>query len=440
METYERIKQLFERQMEKNAAAVELAINRGLIEAESLDPANPHHRVAVIEYHAEKTVPAKFVRTADLGELGRLINSKNKANREAGWEEIEARLSKGQIKFLTDIIQNRALVTPINDTPSWDKRIVDRLVPVLSDVAAVSESEWHSVRRFIDAATEELIVKARANTKRKATIAAVASGQQVRRAKSADPLLCAIEDGQYERMRNIHIEEIKRERWEEVREAWLACTEDKIKVHLIRLPFEFIEPHLLIALEAEAVVGPTYYSKCQKRWAVPKKILKELSPSALVYHLKAACNGTGKVDAPITGQDLVSDLAPMLVMEALHNPEVTSVTHWLEGLRKARKLLGHKNHPTAPTEQEAAMIECVTASLSGGSSGGDSVDYFSKADSDFTDTVKLFLNLDETAQKRLAGTILSSKVSSYKRRTVEEAMSSLFCGHLTNYDTFGADI
>jgi hypothetical protein len=440
MEINERIKQLFQRQIEKNAAAVTLAMRRGLIEAESLDPANPHHRDAVIKYEAGKTPPAKFVKTADLVELDMLINSKNKANREAGWEEIEARLSEGQTKFLMDIIQNKALVSVTSGTQEWDKRIMDRLVPVLSDVAIVSEDNWQSVRRFINAATEELIVKARANTKRKATIAAVASGQQVRRAKSADPLACAIEEGQYERMRNIHIEEIKRERWEEVREAWLASTEDKIKVHLIRLPFEFIQPHLLTALEAEAAVCPTHFDKCHRKWPVPKKSLKDLSPSALVYHLKAVCNGTSKVDAPITGQDLVSDLAPMLVMEALHNPEVTSVTHWLEGLRKARKLLGYKNHPAARTEQEAAMIECVITSLDGDYINSDSVEYFSRAGSSFADAMKLFLNLDEATQKRLAGTILSSKVSSYGRHTVEEAMSSLFRGHLTNYDAFGADI
>lgn len=417
METNEQLKSLYMEAIRTNHAALKSALSSGLIDSESLDVNEGTHRQVLLnDNDGDIKVPDRFLKSASAGELTRCLKGVNLNRAQA---EVDARFKGATKEFLREVIDKNLFLAGRSrqGLAMWPAHIQTVLLPILADPTAVSDLGWESSRRHVSTENDEAVTTARANAKRKATIEATKKGER-QAVKHTDPLLAAIAAEDSSRLRKLDLERIKPDRWEKAKELWLTSTDAKVKAHLTRLPLELIRPHMKEALEAEAEAGLNSWELRQKSWAVPKAVLKELSPSALVYHLTSFIQETGKVDAPITQADLTDELIPVLVAAAVMDDKAAKVAGWLDGLRKARKVVQFRSEAVRMTPEETAMFEAAISGLYGRGSGERTKQYAENGG--MVKVIRWFLDLDEAAQKRMARVVLKEGTGVY------EAMCDLF--------------
>jgi hypothetical protein len=403
METNSNLKGLFLSVVGQTDQALLRALELSLVKVDDLSEADPKHRLALIGLGSDKIhTPARFVKTASPSELATLLGSK--LNAAAAQAEVDVRLARNDPSILTHIIDEGLY----RRAEGWPDNIQKLVIPILSDPAKTNDDRWDRARRNMSEAHQVEVVKIRSVTKRKATVAAITAGTQ-ERVKHTDPLLEAIATEDTKRMRGIALDTLKPERWEKIQAEWLLSTNAKIKAFLTKLPLSFLTPDIMReGLNAAAEAKLDRWTLSAPKWAIPKAILKTLTPAAAAHWLKEAACSSVKFDAPITPVELTEELSPMLVMEALQDAEVGKVMGWLDGLRKARKVLKYVGAPSKPTAEEKKMLESISTGLRRLYTGNaDAVEAYASDESVMMTLIRWLLGMNDDDLARLGGTVLN---------------------------------
>lgn len=415
METNSQLKGLFTDTIGQNESALLLALENGLVKVADLSEANPKHRTALIALGGKKIkTPERFVKTATPAELTTLLGSS--LNQVAAQAEVDTRVARKDVGILNHIIDDGMY----RKTEGWPDNIQKLVAPILSDPAQTTDDRWERVRRNMTAEHQEEVSKVRSVTKRRATVAAIAAGTK-ERVKHSDPLLEAIANDDVKRMRGLSLDTLKSDRWEKAKADWLLSTDAKVRAYLIKLPIAYQTPEVMSAgLEAMVKAKLSNWDLGRPKWPVPKAVLKTLTPAAVAYLLREVAGRKVSFDAPLTGAELTDELSPMLVMEALQDPEVGKVMEWLAGLRKARKVVKYRGAESSPTAEEGKMLETVQVGLGRMYGNDDPVTSFTNQDgSPILMVIRWLLGMDDAELARLGGAVLSLA-------GVTESVSTLF--------------
>lgn len=428
METNAQLKGLFIDAIGQNADALLQALLDGLVKVCDLNETDAKHREALIGHGGKKfAVPARFIKTASCNELTLLLGSP--LNQVAAQAEVDARLARNDADVLKHIIDGGLYYR----AKGWPENIQKLVAPILSDLAATNDGRWECARKNMSAEHQAEVSKARSLTKRKATIAQIAAGTK-ERVKHSDPLLEAVANNDAKRMRGLSLETLKPDRWEKAKVEWLLSTDDTVRAYLTKLPVAYLTPEIMVTgLEALAKAKPTRWELADPTWPIPKAVLKTLTPHTVAHLLKAAASSRVSFDAPLTGAELTEDLSPMLVMEALQDSEVSKVSGWIDGLRKARKVMKYKRTEPSPTSEEGAMLAAVKVGLHRIYGSDSPVDSFmaSTDASPVLRVIRWLFNMDDAELARLGGAVLAIP-------EVSDSISTLFGKDLSK--NFAEDI
>lgn len=402
METNSQLKGLFTDTIGQNESALLLALENGLVKVADLSEANPKHRTALIALGCKRfKAPERFIKTATPAELTTLLGSS--LNQVAAQAEVDTRVARKDVGILNHIIDDGMY----RKTEGWPDNIQKLVAPILSDPAQTTDDRWERVRRNMTAEHQEEVSKVRSVTKRRATVAAIAAGTK-ERVKHSDPLLEAIANDDVKRMRGLSLDTLKPDRWEKAKTDWLLSTDVGVRAHLTKLPVDYLTPEIMATgLEAAAKAKLSNWELPLPKWPIPKAVLKTLTPAAVAHWLKVAASDRVSFDAPLTGAELTEELSPMLVMEALQDPEVGRVMEWLAGLRRARKVMKYRGAKSSPTAEEGKMLETVQVGIHRVYGNEGPVEAFTSSDTPVLTIIRWLLGMDDAELARLGGAILS---------------------------------
>lgn len=182
------------------------------------------------------------------------------------------------------------------EIPSDVRRLLEKLV---LDIDAVSDTLWENIKgRSFFTETEHRSIGIRRGHAKKAKKKAeqAAQGQPTQSApepkvveEKVDPLLVSIRDGKLNHTSRFDFENLKKERWELVKDEWMASTNTKVKVMALALPTRFIKDHLVDLIDTAATVEGYYrpaqgnsFKSLHQHHGITREVYDDLNPETQV--------------------------------------------------------------------------------------------------------------------------------------------------------------
>lgn len=369
------LKKMFLEKVRNELDSVRTALREGLLAPEDLDADNPRHVDAVLDWSREsrKPVPVAFVSKAlgrDLADVAGPSDPPHPMRQEAIWE-VGRRLAEGWNDALVDQLANVFGLSGryARLESKFPVRVQELIAPHLSDPAVVPDKFWSRVRSGLAAPLEKTIVAARATAKARATRAKLAcvdlSAKDVQ-AGSSDPLIAALAANDVGRLCGLDLQRLKPERWKKAEPLFVHPDRTpEVRAFMGRLPWQFVEPHAALILEACALVEVS----CHKtpglpRWPIPKAVLFGLSPRAASFWLGKMMDALGSNPAAtVTPPIRLDEVRTGLTLDAIAGEEARLQLEWLGRLEKLRRFKALAKEEGPVDEKAAKPLRAVMVGL-----------------------------------------------------------------------------
>lgn len=333
---------MFLRSIEGSSQAVMTALNEGLITLNDIDEKKEEHRNTLFDWVCrhegrDTLLPARFISVAPVRNLG-LLDRDGDPNEPQVVAELIKRAIAGCEESLNHFLSYRQDSSKNVRLPAT---IQQHFKLFFADPAKCVSASWESFRACLDPVLEKELVQARASVKRKATAA-------LGRPKSttpSDPLIAALTNKDKKRMAGLDLETLRPERWEKAEQLWLGAGPE-LQTHLVRLPWNLVKNHVVVALEASAATEhQTYGDRTETpNWEIPKDALNKLKTKALCHWLKKAVSAGGQrtgavaIRPRIGFKELVEDWGTLVMGEVLQGDDIGKLFEWSKQLEKLRRL------------------------------------------------------------------------------------------------------